>query len=58
MLDAINESGQRVAGIIHNMLSFARKSDSDFSSHQLDQLIDKVLELAATDYNLKEKLRF
>ncbi|WP_321417149.1 ATP-binding protein [uncultured Desulfobacter sp.] len=58
MLDAINESGQRVAGIVGNMLSFARKSESAFSSHHPAQLIDKVLELAATDYNLKKKYDF
>nr|WP_320192156.1 PAS domain S-box protein [uncultured Desulfobacter sp.] len=58
MLDAINESGQRVAGIVGNMLSFARKSDAAFSSHHPAQLIDKVLELAATDYNLKKKYDF
>lgn len=54
MLDAINESGQRIAGIVHNMLSFARKSDLAFSTIDPAQLIDKVLELAATDYNLKK----
>jgi PAS domain S-box-containing protein len=58
MLDAINESGRRVSGIVHNMLSFARKSDSAHSSHHPVQLIDKALELAATDYNLKKKYDF
>ena len=58
MLDAINESGRRVAGIVNNMLNFARKSDSAFSTHHPAQLIDKVLELAATDYNLKEHYDF
>jgi len=58
MLDAINESGRRVSGIVHNMLSFARKSDSAHSSHDPVQLVDKALELAATDYNLKKKYDF
>nr|WP_319491979.1 PAS domain S-box protein [uncultured Desulfobacter sp.] len=58
MLDAINESGRRVSGIVHNMLSFARKSDSAHSFHHPIQLVDKALELAATDYNLKKNYDF
>jgi len=58
MLDAIDESGRRVSGIVHNMLSFARKSDSALSTHHPAQLVDKVLELAATDYNLKKNYDF
>ena len=58
MLDAINESGRRVSGIVHNMLSFARKSDSAHSFHHPVQLVDKALELAATDYNLKKNYDF
>lgn len=58
MLDTINESGKRMAAIVGNMLSFARKSDATVSSHVLDQLLDKTLELAATDYDLKKQYDF
>ena len=58
MVDAINESGSRVAEIVDNMLSFARKSDAVFSSYQPEQLVDKILELAATDYDLKKQYDF
>ncbi len=58
MLTAINESGRRVAGIVDNMLSFARKSDTRRSSHSLVELLDKTLELAATDYDLKKHYDF
>ena len=58
MLTAIRESGQRVADIVSNMLSFARKSDTVVSSHDLNQLLDKTLELATTDYDLKKNYDF
>jgi PAS domain S-box-containing protein len=58
MLAAIDESGQRVAEIVDNMLSFARKSDASFSAHQVADLVEKVLELAATDYNLRKQYDF
>ena len=58
MLNAINDSGKRVAEIVDNMLSFARESDASVSSHQLDELLDRTLELAATDYNLKKQYDF
>jgi len=54
MLDAINESGERVAGIVDNMLSFARKSDAISESHNINELIDKSIELSASDYDLKK----
>ena len=58
MLDAIHESGLRTAEIVKNMLSFARKSDANISSNFLNQLMDEILDLAATDYDLKKKYDF
>ena len=58
MLAAISESGRRVAAIVDNMLSFSRKSDATASSHAVDQLIEKALALAATDYDLKKNYDF
>jgi PAS domain S-box-containing protein len=58
MLSTIQQSGCRVAEIVENMLSFARKSDAQVSSHSLSQLLDKTLELAATEYNLKKRYDF
>ena len=45
-------------GIIDNMLSFARKSDASFSHHNPVDLIDKILELASTDYDPKKSFDF
>ncbi len=58
MVDANTESGSRVAEIVDSMLSFARKSDAVFSSYQPEQLVDKILDLAATDYDLKKQYDF
>ena len=58
MLTAINESGQRVAEIVDNMLSFARRSDAAVTTINLTELLDKTLELAATDYDLKKQYDF
>lgn len=58
MVGSIRESGRRVAKIVDNMLSFARKSNSQVSSHNPVELMDKTLALAATDYDLKKKQDF
>ena len=58
MVDAIIVSGQRVAQIVNNMLSFARRDDMAKSTHHLNQILDRTIELAATDYNLKKKFDF
>lgn len=58
-LKAIDESGFRIAAIVDNMLSFARKSDSQSSSTQvLSELVDKTLELAGSDFDLKRNFDF
>ena len=58
MIDAIHEAGSRAANIVHSMLNFARKTEASFSSHYPDQLMDRILELAATDYDLKKQFDF
>ncbi|MBI9093084.1 MAG: HAMP domain-containing protein [Desulfobacterium sp.] len=58
MITAIVDSGRRVAAIVDNMLSFARKSDAQISSHLLSELLDKTLELAAADYDLQKRYDF
>jgi len=58
MIKTINESGIRVAEIVDNMLSFARKNDAGISSHDIAALLEQTLELAATDYGLKKQYDF
>jgi PAS domain S-box-containing protein len=58
MIQKINESGERVTKIIENMLSFSRKSNEMRSTYDVSQIMDKAIELAESDYNLKKKFDF
>ena len=58
MIDSILEAGRRAAKIIENMLNFSRKSESKFASHNINILIEKTIELANNDYDLKKKYDF
>ena len=58
MLDSIQESGKRAAAIVENMLSFSRKSDGQMQLFDLSSLMDRTLDLAANDYNLKKLYDF
>ncbi len=58
IVSAIVDSGSRMAEIVNNMLSFARKGDSSFSTHDPVVLMDKTLDIAATDYDLKKHYDF
>lgn len=58
MISAITESGYRIADIVSNMLNFSRKSDSVVSSHDISEIIDSALEIAAIDYDLKQHYDF
>ena len=52
MLDAINVSGKRISVIINDILGFARKDENVKSDHNMNELIDTALKLAATDFDL------
>ncbi|PCH64509.1 MAG: hypothetical protein COC04_03500, partial [Gammaproteobacteria bacterium] len=58
MLSAINESSLRIADIIDNMLTFARKSDVISLPWNMATLLDKSLALAEIDYDLKKQYDF
>ncbi len=58
MLNGIHDSGSRAANVIDNMLSFSRKSDSSFSLNDPIDLLDRALDLAGSDYDLKKKYDF
>lgn len=58
MFDALTESGNRAARIVDNMLSFSRKSESNQAPQNLHALINKTLDLAANDYDLKKNYDF
>ena len=58
MLRMVTDSGERAAQVVNNMLSFSRKSDSRMLSINLREVIDKTVELASNDYDLKRKYDF
>ncbi len=58
MLSTVNEAGRRMAAIIDNMFSFTKKSSTSISFHTPADLLDKTLEFAASDYELKNTYNF
>lgn len=58
MIDSTLDAGKRAAAIVSNMLSFSRKSASSFAMEDPCALMNKTLEIAESDYNLKKKFDF
>lgn len=57
-LEGIREAGARAAKIVADMLSFSRRSESCFALVNLEEMLETVLRLAASDYDLKKKYDF
>jgi PAS domain S-box-containing protein len=57
-LDGIRVSGERASRIVQNMLSFSRRSEAHKAPVSLARLLDKSVELAAHDYDLRKKYDF
>jgi len=57
-LEGIREAGGRAARIVSNMLEFSRKSESRRSVTDINLILDKSVELALSDYDLKKKYDF
>ncbi len=58
MLAAIHEAGQRASHIVENILAFSRGNTAEHTPHSLAELIDRSLDLATNDYNLKNEYHF
>ncbi|WP_051677018.1 PAS domain-containing protein [Maridesulfovibrio frigidus] len=58
MLESIQTAGVRASTIVQNMLQFSRKSNKNVEFHNLAVLLDKTVELAASDYSLKNDYDF
>ncbi len=54
----IRESGRKATRIISNLQHFGRRSEFKMIPTNLEALLEKALELADTDYNLKKKYDF
>lgn len=57
-IDHIRSAGIKASEIISNMLHFSRRSDSGAEYVELSPLLDRVLDLAGTDYDMKKKYNF
>ncbi len=57
-IEKINQAGIQAAEIVENMLSFAKKSNAEKSLQSMSAQIDKTINLALTDYELKKKKGF
>jgi PAS domain S-box-containing protein len=57
-LDAALASGQRAAHIVANMLEFSRQTESRIEPASLNDILDKSLELASSDFDLKKRYDF
>ncbi|KAF0235043.1 MAG: multi-sensor signal transduction histidine [Desulfovibrionaceae bacterium] len=58
MIDSIRESAMRAAHIVSTMLEFSRKSDTAKTLANVNDLLDKAVELGGADYDLKKKYDF
>lgn len=57
-IDSIGEAAERAARIVKNMLDFSRRSESSRAPHDINNLLDKTIDLASNDYDLKKKYDF
>ncbi|MEJ1399839.1 MAG: HAMP domain-containing sensor histidine kinase [Candidatus Sedimenticola sp. (ex Thyasira tokunagai)] len=57
-LMGIEESGERAAKIVNNMLMFSHKTDETKKIASVNEIIEKTLALASVDYNLKQRFDF
>ncbi len=57
-LQGIQDAGVRAAGIVTDMLAFSRRSKAEMAPAKVDEMLDTVIRLAASDYDLKKKYDF
>jgi len=57
-IDGIQEAGERAAKIVTNMLEFSRSTNRECKLVNLAILIDQVLELATSTFELKTEMQF
>ncbi|WP_321365852.1 PAS domain S-box protein [uncultured Desulfuromusa sp.] len=58
MLHSISDAGQRAAKIVENLQSFSRRGVSNFIPCVLSDLLERMVELAASDYDMRHLFDF
>ena len=57
-VNAIQQSASRASRIVADMLAYSRSSTTDFQPARVEEMLDTVVRLAASDYDLKKKYDF
>ncbi len=57
-LEGIREAAERAGRIVADMLAFSRRSTTEFSPLSINELLDTVVRIAASDYDLKKTYDF
>jgi len=57
-VEGIQEAADRASRIVADMLAFSRKSGIPMSPARVENMLDRVVRLAASDYDLKKKHDF
>jgi PAS domain S-box-containing protein len=57
-LEGMEDAGRRAANIVANMLQFSRHSDAEKQPCSLNGILDRAVELASIDYDLKKRYDF
>ncbi|WP_157267820.1 PAS domain-containing sensor histidine kinase [Azohydromonas aeria] len=57
-IEAIQEAGERAGRIVADMLAFSRRADESFAPEGVADMLDAVVRLVASDYDLKKRYDF
>jgi signal transduction histidine kinase len=57
-ISAIQQAASRASRIVADMLAFSRSSNVEFQPTLMEEILETVLRLAASDYDLKKKYDF
>ncbi len=58
LLSAALASSGRAAQIVQNLLNFSRQTDSNLLAQDIPEILEQVIELAGSDFNLKHQYDF
>ncbi len=58
MLNSVLHAGQRIAKIVENIQNFSRRGRSGFIPYSLTDLLEKTVELGASDYDMRHQFNF
>ncbi len=57
-IEGIQEAARRASRIVADMLNFSRQSQAEFALNRADEMLETVLRIASSDYDLRKKYDF